>query len=115
MGIARCLAFVDAGADITFLEAPESEEEMLRYCNEVPGPKLVNMLPSGKTPMLSLSRLEQMGFTIAAYPLLCLSSGIKAQMSALQRLRDGMDTSASELDFEALKEIVGFRTYYEEE
>jgi hypothetical protein len=43
-------------ADWTFLEAPESEEEMIRYCAEVDGPKLANMLEFGKTPILSPKR-----------------------------------------------------------
>ena len=45
---------------------------------QVPGHKMVNMLPSGKTPMLSHERLEELGFAIAAYPLTLLSAGIKA-------------------------------------
>ncbi|CAE7760048.1 Dml, partial [Symbiodinium sp. CCMP2456] len=52
-------AFVEAGADITFLEAPLSEEEMIRYCAETPGYKMVNMLPSGKTPFLPHQRLHE--------------------------------------------------------
>jgi len=112
----RCKAFADAGAEITFLEAPLSKEEMQRYCSEVPGYKLVNMLPSGKTPMLSHRRLEEMGFTLAAYPLTLLSSGLKAQEAALQRLlADGASTSDLELDFETLKDVVGFNDYYREE
>ncbi|CAN0431769.1 unnamed protein product, partial [Hapterophycus canaliculatus] len=43
----RCKEFRNIGADITFLEAPQSEEEMRRYCNEVDGPKLANMLEVG--------------------------------------------------------------------
>lgn len=113
--IARCNAFVQAGADITFLEAPLSEEEMRRYCREVPGPKLVNMLPSGQTPMLSHRQLEEMGFTIAAYPLTLLSVGLKAQMEALRRLREDEETMSLQLDFEQLKDVVGFNDYYREE
>eukprot|EP00931_Biecheleriopsis_adriatica_P042967 TRINITY_DN24528_c0_g1_i2.p1 TRINITY_DN24528_c0_g1~~TRINITY_DN24528_c0_g1_i2.p1 ORF type:complete len:329 (+),score=77.48 TRINITY_DN24528_c0_g1_i2:135-1121(+) len=112
----RCRGFVAAGADITFLEAPLSEAEMERYCKEVPGYKLVNMLPSGKTPFLSHRRLHEMGFTIAAYPLTLLSAGLKAQEEALRRLHaDGADTSDLELDFEKLKDVVGFNEYYSEE
>src|SRR5262245_41356416 len=48
--IARCRAFHDLGADITFLEAPVSEDEMRRYCREVPGPKMANLIEGGKTP-----------------------------------------------------------------
>jgi len=113
--IRRCQEFVKAGADITFLEAPLDEEEMLRYCLEVPGYKMANMLPSGKTPILPERRLEEIGFAIAAYPLTLLSVGMRAQEQALQLLKDGQSTSALELDFEALKERVGFNAYYREE
>eukprot|EP00930_Biecheleria_cincta_P102336 TRINITY_DN94045_c0_g1_i1.p1 TRINITY_DN94045_c0_g1~~TRINITY_DN94045_c0_g1_i1.p1 ORF type:complete len:349 (-),score=62.27 TRINITY_DN94045_c0_g1_i1:245-1291(-) len=113
--IARCIAFVEAGADITFLEAPLSEAEMVRYCREVPGLKMVNMLPSGKTPMLPHSRLEEIGFCIAAYPLMLLSAGLSAQLEALRRLREGQETDSLQLDFERLKDVVGFNDYYQEE
>eukprot|EP00929_Paragymnodinium_shiwhaense_P008085 TRINITY_DN112001_c0_g1_i1.p1 TRINITY_DN112001_c0_g1~~TRINITY_DN112001_c0_g1_i1.p1 ORF type:complete len:353 (+),score=63.99 TRINITY_DN112001_c0_g1_i1:79-1137(+) len=113
--IARCLAFIEAGADITFLEAPESVEEMRRYCKEVPGPKLANMLGGGQTPILPPAQLEEMGYAIAAYPITLLSAGLKAQMEALERLKSERSTEDLELDFETLKEIVGFNEYYREE
>jgi len=113
--IERCKAFVEAGADITFLEAPHSEEEMARYCREVSGPKLANMLPSGTTPMLSPKRLEELGFTLAAYPLTLLSASMKAQIAVLKKLRSGEDTSLLELDFGTLKEVLGFNAYFAEE
>eukprot|EP00933_Yihiella_yeosuensis_P034654 TRINITY_DN28138_c0_g1_i1.p1 TRINITY_DN28138_c0_g1~~TRINITY_DN28138_c0_g1_i1.p1 ORF type:complete len:373 (+),score=65.71 TRINITY_DN28138_c0_g1_i1:47-1120(+) len=113
--IERCQEFVKAGADITFLEAPMSVSEMQEYCQKVEGYKMVNMLPSGKTPMLSHERLQEMGFAIAAYPLTLLSAGLKAQEDALKRLRDGKKTNDLELDFEKLKDVVGFNDYYKEE
>ena len=51
------------GADMTFLEAPRSESEMRRYCTEVDGPKLANMLEGGLTPILSSSQLREIGYT----------------------------------------------------
>ncbi|CAK8991727.1 unnamed protein product [Durusdinium trenchii] len=114
--IARCQAFVEAGADITFLEAPRSEHEMERYCQEVAGYKMVNMLPSGKTPFLSHQRLHELGFAIAAYPLTLLSAGLKAQEAALKSLRQaGFVDPGMELEFDTLKDIVGFSKYYAEE
>ena len=55
--------------------------------HQVPGYKMVNMLPSGKTPFLSHQRLHDLGFAIAAYPLSLLSAGLKAQQAALQSLQ----------------------------
>eukprot|EP00928_Gymnodinium_smaydae_P030950 TRINITY_DN22871_c0_g1_i1.p1 TRINITY_DN22871_c0_g1~~TRINITY_DN22871_c0_g1_i1.p1 ORF type:complete len:378 (-),score=58.79 TRINITY_DN22871_c0_g1_i1:96-1151(-) len=113
--IARCLAFREAGADITFLEAPESIAEMERYCREVPGPKLANMVEGGKTPILPQRQLEKLGYTIVAYPVTLLSAGIKAQMEVLGRIREGVDHSQSLLSWSELRETVGFEEYYAED
>lgn len=48
---------------MTFLEAPRSESEMRRYCKEVDGPKLANMLEGGLTPILSPAKLKEIGYT----------------------------------------------------
>lgn len=108
--IARCQAFADIGADITFLEAPLSEEEMRRYCNEVPGPKMVNLIEFGKTPLLPLARLEAIGYKIAVYPLTLLSVSIKAMRAALARIRQ--EETVDVLDFAELQTVVGFPEYY---
>lgn len=112
--IARAQAFADIGADISFLEAPETEEEMQRYCNAVPGPKMVNLIEYGKTPLLPLDRLEAIGYKIAVYPLTLLNTSIKAMTSALQQIKQG-GTAGEILDFEALTSAVGFPEYYAEE
>lgn len=112
--IARCQAFRALGADITFLEAPVSEEEMRRYCVEVDGPKMANLIEGGKTPLLPPSRLEQIGYAIAVYPLTLLNVSIAAMRSALVSLQRG-ETPASIMTFEELKQAVGFPDYYAEE
>src|SRR5262247_190793 len=112
--IARCRAFRDLGADITFLEAPVSEDEMRRYCAEVPGPKLANLIEGGKTPLLSPPQLEAIGYTIAVYPLTMLNVSIRAMREALGQLRAGQRAAAA-MDFDALKSAVGFPEYYKEE
>jgi 2-methylisocitrate lyase-like PEP mutase family enzyme len=48
----RLKAFADLGADVLFFEAPRSEEEMLRFCSEVPGKLMAIMLEGGVTPLL---------------------------------------------------------------
>jgi 2-methylisocitrate lyase-like PEP mutase family enzyme len=108
--LARCRAFVEAGADITFLEAPQSEAEMRAYCDTVPGPKMANLLEQGKTPLLPLPQLEQMGFKIAVYPLTLLNVSINAMRHALECLRQGRPVEGL-MDFEALQRIVGFQAY----
>jgi 2-methylisocitrate lyase-like PEP mutase family enzyme len=111
--IERCLAFRELGADITFLEAPVSEAEMRRYCTQVPGPKMANLIEGGKTPLLSPAQLEAIGYTIAVYPLTMLNVSIGAMRVALRALRAGR--TAETMDFDALKSAVGFPAYYAEE
>jgi 2-methylisocitrate lyase-like PEP mutase family enzyme len=112
--IARCQSFHTLGADITFLEAPVSEDEMRRYCAEVPGPKMANLIEGGKTPLLSPAQLHAIGYTIAVYPLTMLNVSIQAMREALGELKSGHRAAAA-MDFEALKSAVGFPAYYAEE
>jgi 2-methylisocitrate lyase-like PEP mutase family enzyme len=113
--IERCLAFREAGCDMTFLEAPESVEQMEEYCRRVPGPKLANMLEMGATPILPPQVLKQMGYTVAAYPLTLLSASIKAMQTSLDRIRDGLPTDDLILPFAETKDAVGFSQYAKEE
>jgi 2-methylisocitrate lyase-like PEP mutase family enzyme len=108
--LARCNAFVELGADITFLEAPQSEEEMRIYCREVPGPKMANLVEHGKTPILPHAQLEQMGFKIAVYALTLLNVSVRAMQQALVRLQNNQAVPDL-IDFKALQELVGFQDY----
>lgn len=112
--IARAQGFVEIGADISFVEAPESEEEMRRYCDSVPGPKMANMIEFGKTPILPPKQLEEIGYQIAVYPLTLLNASIFAMRSCLDAIRMGRQPQ-NILDFEGLKSAVGFPEYYREE
>jgi len=106
----RCRLFADAGADILFLEAPASEDEMQTFCRDLPGPKMANLVEGGDTPILPPERLEAIGYRIAAYPLTLLSSAIHAMQESLAALAEGREP-AGLLDFEVLREIVGFPAY----
>lgn len=112
--IERCRLFREIGADITFLEAPESEQEMIRYCDEVEGPKMANIIEHGKTPVLPAKRLEEIGYKIAVYPLTLLNVSILAMREALQAIEGG-DAPERVLDFVELTRAVGFPEYYEGE
>jgi 2-methylisocitrate lyase-like PEP mutase family enzyme len=108
--IERARAFRDLGADLIFVEAPASEDEMARICREVPGPQMANMVEDGDTPILPPKRLEELGYRIAAYPLTLLNAAVRAMNDALADLRDG-NTPAGLLPFGTLREIVGFDAY----
>ena len=95
------------------MEAPQSQEDMIRYCSEVDGPKLANMLEGGLTPILSPTLLKQLGYTgLAAYPLTLLSASIKAMNTALDLIKTGKDTESLLLSFYQLQNEVGFNDYY---
>jgi len=110
--IERCQAFAEIGADLLFLEAPRSEDEMRRACAEVPGPLMANLVEGGDTPLLAPKELERIGFRIAAYPLSLLSAAAHAMREALASLGRGERPPAM-LDFEELRELVGFPAYDE--
>lgn len=111
----RCRAFLEAGADGTFLEAPRSLEQMRRYCDEVGGWKLANMLEMGETPLLKPKELLEIGYKVAAYPLTMLSAAVKAQEVALLKLANGEPCDELIKSFSELCDIVGFNKYYDEE
>ena len=90
--IERCVAFREAGCDMTFLEAPESIEQMVEYNRRVGGATLANMLEQGSTPILPPQELKKMGYTMAAYPLTLLSASIKAMKESLDRIQRGVAT-----------------------
>lgn len=114
----RVQAFADAGADVLFIDALASKEEMQAFCNIFPKvPKMANMLEGGgKTPILSPMELEEIGFKIVSYPLSLLGVSIRAMQDALSGLKSGRIPPPSTLpSFEEIKEIIGFNDYYEEE
>ena len=86
----RAAAFIAAGADVTFVEAPESFEEMRAIPRRLAVPQLVNMVVGGKTPVLAQPVLREMGFAVALYANAALQSAVKAMQTVLSALlRDG--------------------------
>lgn len=110
----RAEAFKDLGADMLFVEAPTSREEMEAICRRVPGHHLANMLEEGATPILEDQVLEAMGFKLIAHPFTAFGASIAAMKEALRALREGRPPD-KRLPWEELKKDVGFPDYYEEE
>jgi 2-methylisocitrate lyase-like PEP mutase family enzyme len=114
--LARCQDFVAEGADMIFLEAPETVEEMRRFCSTIRKPCMANMVIGGKTPVLPPAELEKVGFKLAAYPLVLLSAAISAMQQALASLQpDAKTPEPPQVNFEELKKVVGFPEYYDQE
>jgi len=106
----RARAFEDAGADVLFVEAPQSEQEMERICADTRAPQMANLVEGGDTPWLAPPALESLGYRIAAYPLTLLSAATRAMQRALEAL--GRGAPAPDLvPFAELRALVGFDAY----
>ena len=79
--IRRGAAYAEAGADIVFVESPESEAELVEIARRIDKPLVANMVVGGRTPMLPASRLAEIGFAMAIFP----ATGFLAAAEALQR------------------------------
>ena len=64
----RAAAYAEAGADVLFVESPESEDEMRAINDRLDRPTLANMVEGGRTPFLPAARLSQLGYAIAIFP-----------------------------------------------
>jgi 2-methylisocitrate lyase-like PEP mutase family enzyme len=85
--IERAGMWIDAGADVTFVEAPESIEEMKRIPALLRVPQLINMVPGGKTPIVDAAALASMGFAIVLYANAALQGAIAGMQAALSELK----------------------------
>ncbi|MDQ3565182.1 MAG: oxaloacetate decarboxylase [Pseudomonadota bacterium] len=112
--IDRINRYCDAGADVAFIEAPLSLAELETICRRVPYPKFVNMLAFGKTPLLGVRDLEQMGFKIMVAPIDSVLLTAKAMREMAQVFaRDGHTRALAEkmVGFDEIKSILGVREY----
>jgi len=87
--IRRAKLYREAGADILFVEAPRSEDEIRAIAAEVEGPKVLNIVEGGKTPALRLERAAELGFAIVLYANLPLV----VHIHAVRQLLDFMKTN----------------------
>ena len=106
----RMEAFDALGADILFLEAPESITEMETFNQRVQAPTMANLIHGGRTPILAAETLSAIGYHIAAYPLALIGSAVHAMEQALVNLKSGVMPDAQS-DFSHLLDIVGFDDY----
>ncbi len=81
--IARAKAYTEAGADMIFVEAPETVAQIEAIAAQIPGPKLINMFHGGKTPMLPVARLQELGYSVIIIPSDLQRAAIKAMQKTL--------------------------------
>lgn len=103
----RAKAYEEAGADVLFVEAPTTMEEVETIPKTFSRPTLYNMAMSGKTPVLPASDIEALGFGVVIYPGLSLSAAIPAIRRALAELRETGGLQASNA------EMASFRDFFE--
>jgi 2-methylisocitrate lyase-like PEP mutase family enzyme len=114
--LTRCKDFENEGADIIFFEAPETEDEMRKFCSAMTKPCMANMVPGGKTPLLPPAKLQEVGYKLALYPVMLLSSAIAAMQATLAALQPGSKAAAPPaVSFTDLQAVVGFPDYWNRE
>jgi 2-methylisocitrate lyase-like PEP mutase family enzyme len=85
--ISRAQAYAEAGADVVFVEAPQSEEQIRDVARRLPQPKLINMFHGGKTPLMSFQDLEALGYKIVIVPSDTQRAAIAAMRRVLEAIR----------------------------
>lgn len=109
--IRRGHLFAEAGADIVFIESPESEAEMAAIGRAGIGrPLLANMVEGGRTPILPAARLQALGYAIAIYPAIGFLAAAAALERAYGHLRQHGDSTAlgESYGFRRMTELMGF-------
>jgi 2-methylisocitrate lyase-like PEP mutase family enzyme len=112
----RCRDFEAEGADIVFLEAPETEAEMRQFCRAMKKPCMANLVPGGKTPILPPGQLQDVGYKLALYPVMLMSSAVAAMQATLAALHpDATEKQPPSISFVDLQRVVGFPDYWQRE
>jgi methylisocitrate lyase len=108
--IERGRAYADAGADVIFIEAPQSEGELERIAEAFPDVWLfANIIEGGKTPAVSVTRLQEMGYTLVAFALSGLFAAAKGVMTLFRTLKEN-GSSMGRLEgfsFKAFADVIG--------
>jgi 2-methylisocitrate lyase-like PEP mutase family enzyme len=103
----RASSYLDAGADVLFVEAPQTEDEIERVAREFAGiPLLFNWVDGGRTPQLSMQQLGELGFRLVLFPIGPLLTATAAMRAYLDDLRGGVLPRAT--DAPTLQQFVDF-------
>ena len=116
--IERMQAYLDAGANLSFVEAPVNEEQMRRITREIAAPNMANMVPGGRTPVLPASRLEELGFAFVAHPTALTYTIARAAQGLLAELKRSGTTEACHagmMSFEEFNRVIGLEEIRERE
>lgn len=114
--IRRGRAYFEAGADVVFVEAPQSVDELKEIAKSLHDtPLFANMIEGGKTPSLSSRELEELGFKIVVFPLSGLFAATQAMEACFQYLKNHGTTAGFEnaLSFKEFEELIDVPEYRE--
>jgi carboxyvinyl-carboxyphosphonate phosphorylmutase len=92
--IERAVAYADAGADVVFVESPETVEDMRRVNEAVQAPTMANMVEGGRTPLLSRTELEEIGYDLVIFPNSILRLVCRQVEQFLERFRETGETNS---------------------
>lgn len=92
--LARAERYIEAGADMIFVEAPETLEQIQEIARRLPGPKLMNMFHGAKTPLLPTHELAALGYQLVIIPSDLQRAAIHAMQQTLAHLRQAGDSGA---------------------
>lgn len=108
-------AYAEAGADVIFIESPESEAEMARIVQAIDRPLLANMVPGGRTPLLPAERLQEMGFALAIHPVTGLLAATRALEQVYGDLKQpgGTGEERDLYSFAEFNRLIGFEEIWE--
>jgi len=112
----RAEMYGKAGADILFVESPESEDEMRTICERVEKPLLANMVEGGRTPVKSRIVLEQLGYRIAIFPITAMLAATEAMAAVYGTLKsDGSSSGMKQplYPFSNLSTLMGFQDVWD--
>jgi 2-methylisocitrate lyase-like PEP mutase family enzyme len=103
-------AYAKAGADLIFIESPESVDELRTIASRIDKPLVANMVNGGRTPMLPARQLAELGFALAIFPAVGFLATAHALTAAYRDLQqNGTSTDAVPMfDFAAFNELIGF-------
>lgn len=107
--IDRCRRYRDAGADVIFFEAPQTEDEIVRVAEAFGDtPLMFNWAEGGKTPPVPLARLTELGYRIVIFPITALLTATRAMREALRTLKtDGVPAMDRMLPFPEFLDFIG--------
>lgn len=92
--IERAKSYAEAGADMIFVEAPTSIEQIETIAKEITTPKLINMFYGGKTPLVPIDTLKNLGYQVVIIPSDCQRAAIKAMQNTLNAIKTNGDSSS---------------------